>query len=147
MQAEGPKKRGGAFPVTIPHLLYRDWQALKVDGRAWYAIQRKNLIAKLLEPFSQPVHPAAEQLARITACNLLLALRLEGTIHQGTLAQGAFDYYLRLCNMNSSNLALLYRMSREPAPAPAAPSLQDYLSALKSENLMCVEAETVACRR
>ena len=47
MQGESPKTPGGAFPVITPHLLYRDWQALKVDGRSFYAKRKKELIGKL----------------------------------------------------------------------------------------------------
>jgi hypothetical protein len=131
VQGEGPKTPGGAFPVLTPHLLYRDWQALKVDGRSFYAKRKKEIIAKLLDHFKPPIPGPAEILANITAANLLLALRLEGLLHTGKLAPSAFQDYLRLTNSNSANLVRLWSMAKE-APAPEKfPTLEQYLASLK----------------
>jgi hypothetical protein len=132
VQGEVPKTPGGAFPVTTPHLLYKDWQALKVDGRSYYAKRKKEIIAKLLDHFTPPIPGPAEVLANITAANLLLALRLEGLLHTGKLAPSAFSDYLRLTNSNSANLVRLWSMAKE-APAPEKfPSLEQYLAGLKN---------------
>lgn len=131
VQAESPKGPGGAFPVAIPHLLYRDWQALKVDGRSWYAKRKKELIGKLLEHFRPPIPGPAEVLANITATNLLLMLRLEGLMHTGQVAPSTFQDYIRLTNSNSANLMRLWSMARESGPAERVPSLQEYLASLK----------------
>ena len=126
--------------MLTPHLLYRDWQALKVDGRSFYAKRKKELIGKLLDHFKPPVPGTAEILANITAANLLLALRLEGLLHTGKLAPSAFQDYLRLTNSNSANLVRLWSMAKE-APAPErVPSLPEDLEAMKSGKLMVGEA-------
>jgi hypothetical protein len=133
VQAEAPKTPGGAFPVTTPHLLYRDWHALKVDGRSFYAKRKKELISKLLENFKLPIPGPAEILANITASNLLLALRMEGMLHTGTLAPSAFQDYLRLTNSNSANLVRLWTMAKEAPAAEKTPILDEYLAGLKED--------------
>jgi len=142
---DSPKTPGGAFPVLTPHLLYRDWQALKVDGRSFYAKRKKELIGKLLDHFKPPVPGTAEILANITAANLLLALRLEGLLHTGKLAPSAFQDYLRLTNSNSANLVRLWNMAKDGAPGDQAPDLREYLAMLqaaaKATPIHQVEAE------
>ena len=141
MQGETPKKPGGAFPVAIPHLLYRDWQNIKVDGRSWYAKRKKELIAKLLEHFKPPVPGPAEVLANITASNILLALRLEGLLHTGKLAPSTFSDFIKLTNSNSANLARLWSMAKTSEPIEKMMSLPEYIELVKSGKLQVIQSD------
>lgn len=129
-QADSAKTPGGAFPVTVPHLLYRDWQKLKVDGRSFYAKRKKELIAALLEPFNGQVSATARILADITSTNLLVARRMEGFLQLSTIPPNTLRDYIALSNCNAANLIRLYQIAQNSAAKPNIPGLDEYLKSL-----------------
>jgi hypothetical protein len=140
VQAESQKHPGGSFPVPVPHLLYRDWQKLKIDGRSWVSKEVKRIVGRLLEPFNGSAPPAAQILAEITAKNLLVGLRVEGLFLSGhDLARNALRDYVTLVNCNSANLMRLYEMAKERKPDSKTPTLAEYLEA--AGKLVSVKAE------
>jgi len=129
-QADNVKTPGGAFPVTVPHLLYRDWRKLRVDGRSWFAKRRKELISALLEPFNGSIPAPARILADITATNLLVARRMEGFLQLAAIPPNTLRDYIALTNCNAANLIRLYQIAQNSAAKPNIPGLDEYLKSL-----------------
>lgn len=132
-QVDSEKPRGGAYPVTVPHLLYRDWRQLKVDGRSWFAKRKKELITALLEPFSDPIPATARILADITSTNLLVARRMEGFLQLAAIPPNTLRDYIALTNCNASNLIRLYELAQSRASKSNIPGLDDYLKSLSAK--------------
>ena len=129
-QIDSAKTPGGAFPVTVPHLLYRDWRKLKVDGRSWFAKRKKELITALLEPFNGKIPATARILADITSTNLLVARRMEGFLQLAAIPPNTLRDYIALTNCNATNLIRLYQMAQNSAVKPNIPGLDEYLKSL-----------------
>jgi len=130
-QVNNSKSVACVHPVTAPHLLYKNWRALKIDGRSWYAKRKKELIAILLDPFSDPIPATARILAEVTAINLLIARRMEGFIQMTViLPPNTLRDYVTLVNSTSGNLQRLYEMAKNSATKPNIPGLNEYLKSL-----------------
>jgi hypothetical protein len=139
-QKESAKTKGGAYPVTVPHLLYRDWRKLKVDGRSWFAKRKKELIAALLDPFNGDVPVTARILADITSTNLLVARRMEGFLQLAAIPPNTLRDYIALTNCNASNLIRLYQMAQNASEKPKIPGLDEYLKSLGAK---VIEGENI----
>jgi hypothetical protein len=127
-QADSSKSVACVHPVTVPHLLYKNWRALKIDGRSWYAKRKKELITRLLEPFNGQIPATVKILAEITTINLLIARRLEGFIQTTPiLPSNTLRDYVTLTNSTSGNLQRLYEMATNSAAKPNIPGLEEYL--------------------
>jgi hypothetical protein len=127
-QVDGAKSVACVHPVTVPHLLYKNWRALKIDGRSWYAKRKKELITTLLEPFKGQIPATVKILAEITAINLLIARRMEGFIQTAViLPTNTLRDYVTLVNSTSGNLQRLYEMATNSATKPNIPGLEEYL--------------------
>jgi hypothetical protein len=129
VKGDKPEIPAKAYPVTVPHLLYRDWRSLRIDHRSWYWKRKKELIATLLEPFKDPIPTTASILAELTSANILLARRIEGLLHHtgGIIPTNTLRDFIALQNSNGSNLIRLYTMAQNGGSKPNIPGLDEYL--------------------
>ena len=122
------------------HGLYRD--LVKLDGRTRLSLIKGGLKKALLERFPDPIPAVAHILAERCAIKLIRVASYEGYILAGqeNPAINADRDYLALTASIRADIQTLYLMAKEGPPEKAAPSLAEYLSAIRSGQLVPVEA-------
>ncbi len=128
----------------VAHGLFFDPRNHYMDGRTRIARIIRDVTKHLLEYFSEPIPAGALLVARQCAYK---ALRLRAFEHSvltgdGKAAQTTDEAYLALSNSLTKDVDLLHRMAKEGSPKNPAPTLAEYLEALKAGKLIPVENET-----
>jgi hypothetical protein len=126
------------------HGLYCDPRKVQIDGRSFFGQLKRKIKTHFLECFTGTPSALVQALADGAAANLIMARAFQSAYLRGEkLPPSILRDYCGLWNSISRDLATLSALAKESGAKDPAPSLGEYLEAIKSGKLQPVEAEPV----
>ncbi|MGA9755777.1 MAG: hypothetical protein WBV23_11625 [Desulfobaccales bacterium] len=140
-----PKSPYSLFPKPlrkVKHGLYMALERHDIDGRTRLAQVLRRATELLLEGHKEPAPGPAQLLAQRCAVKLIRAASYEAALLGGKVELGAGTEkdYLMLCNSIRADIMAMSALAKDGQLPEKAPSLQEYLDALKSGQIVSVEA-------
>jgi len=126
----------------VRHGLYCDPSKVRIDGRTFFARLKVKIKGHLLSVFNGDSSPLAQALADGVAANLIMAKSFQTSFLRGEkLPPSILRDYCALWNSVSRDLATLFQMAKESGEKDPAPSLSEYLAAIKDGKLQVLDGE------
>lgn len=124
------------------HSLYCDPKKVQIDGRSFFGQLKRKIKGHFLECFKGTPSALVQALADGAAVNLIMAKAFQAAYLKGEkLPASILRDYTGLWNSISRDLATLSALAKESGAKDPAPSLGEYLEAIKSGKLQPVEPE------
>jgi hypothetical protein len=125
------------------HALYCDPSKVMIPAHSPFGRMIRKIVTHLSESFLEKPSPFAQTMVDGLAVNIIMAKFFQASFLRGDkMAPSVLRDYTGLWNSISRDLATLSALSKEGAKDPA-PSLGEYLEAIKSGKLQPVESESV----
>jgi hypothetical protein len=140
-----PEKKCGHL-ATLGHGLYFHPEKFKIDSESDLGQALTQIVDTLLEDFpgDKPPYGMARLLAMRTAFKLIRAASYEAFVFSGEELPAllADTNYLKLTGSIRADIQTLHILSKEAGGGDKAPSLEEYLAAIKSGQLVVGEASS-----